>query len=38
MRQLSITPSITVTIGGHTRVYYAFVTTGTGSNSTGRRR
>ena len=27
MRQLSITPSITVTIGRHTRVYFAFVTT-----------
>ncbi len=27
MRQLSITPSITVTIGRHTRIYYAFVTT-----------
>jgi hypothetical protein len=27
MRQLSITPSITVTIGRHTRLYYAFVTT-----------
>ena len=26
MRQLSITPSITVTIGRHTRIYYAFVT------------
>src|SRR2546428_5157750 len=26
MRQLSITPSITVTIGHHTRIYYAFVT------------
>src|SRR5687767_1045317 len=27
MRQLSITPHITVTIGHHTRQYYAFVTT-----------
>ena len=27
MRQLSITPSITVTIGRHTRHYFAFVTT-----------
>ena len=27
MRQLSITPSITVTIGHHTRQYLAFVTT-----------
>ena len=27
MRQLSITPSITVTIGRHTRLYGAFVTT-----------
>ena len=27
MRDLSITPSITVTIGRHTRIYYAFVTT-----------
>ncbi len=27
MRQLSITPSITVTIGRHMRIYYAFVTT-----------
>ena len=27
MRQLSITPSITVTIGCHTRQYFAFVTT-----------
>ena len=27
MRQLSITPSITVTIGRHTRLYFAFVTT-----------
>src|SRR3989442_7842541 len=27
MRQLSITPSITVRIGRHTRIYYAFVTT-----------
>jgi len=27
MRQLSITPSITVTIGHHTRIYFAFVTT-----------
>jgi hypothetical protein len=27
MRQQSITPSITVTIGRHTRLYYAFVTT-----------
>ena len=27
MRQLSITPSITVTIGHHTRLYFAFVTT-----------
>ena len=26
MRQLSITPCITVTIGRHTRIYYAFVT------------
>lgn len=26
MRQLSITPSVTVTIGRHTRIYYAFVT------------
>jgi hypothetical protein len=26
MRQLSITPSITVTIGRHTRIYFAFVT------------
>lgn len=26
-RQLSITPSITVTIGRHTRLYFAFVTT-----------
>ena len=26
MRQLSITPSITVTIGRHTRIYYAFIT------------
>jgi len=28
MRQLSVTPSITVTIGRHTRLYYAYVTTG----------
>ena len=27
MRQLSITPSVTVTIGRHTRLYFAFVTT-----------
>ena len=27
MRQLSITPSITVTIGRHTRLYFAFITT-----------
>ena len=27
MRQLSITPSITVTIGRHTRLYHAYVTT-----------
>ena len=27
MRQLSITPSVTVTIGRHTRMYFAFVTT-----------
>lgn len=27
MRQVSITPSITVTIGRHTRQYFAFVTT-----------
>ena len=27
MRQLSITPSVTVTIGRHTRQYFAFVTT-----------
>jgi hypothetical protein len=27
MRQLSITPCITVTIGRHTRLYFAFVTT-----------
>jgi hypothetical protein len=27
MRDLSITPSITVTIGRHTRQYFAFVTT-----------
>jgi hypothetical protein len=27
MRQLSITPSIAVTIGRHTRLYFAFVTT-----------
>ena len=27
MRELSTTPSITVTIGRHTRIYYAFVTT-----------
>ena len=27
MRQMSITPSITVTIGHHTRIYFAFVTT-----------
>ena len=27
MRQLSITPSITVTIGRHSRIYFAFVTT-----------
>jgi len=27
MRQLSITPSITVTIGRHTRLYFAYVTT-----------
>ena len=27
MRELSIMPSITVTIGRHTRIYYAFVTT-----------
>ena len=27
MRQLSITPSISVTIGRHTRLYFAFVTT-----------
>ncbi len=27
MRQLSITPNITVTIGRHTRQYFAFVTT-----------
>ena len=27
MRQLSITPSVTVTIGQHTRQYFAFVTT-----------
>jgi hypothetical protein len=26
MRQLSITPNIMVTIGRHTRIYYAFVT------------
>jgi len=28
MCHLSITPSITVTIGRHTRLYYAYVTTG----------
>ena len=28
MCQMSITPSITVTIGRHTRLYYAYVTTG----------
>ena len=27
MRQLSITPSVTVTIGRHTRQYFAYVTT-----------
>jgi hypothetical protein len=27
MREQSITPSITVTIGRHTRIYFAFVTT-----------
>jgi hypothetical protein len=27
MQPLSITPSVTVTIGRHTRMYYAFVTT-----------
>jgi hypothetical protein len=27
MRQLSITPSITVTIGHHTRLYFAYITT-----------
>ena len=27
MRQLSITPSITLTIGHHTRLYFTFVTT-----------
>jgi hypothetical protein len=27
MRALSITPSITVTIGRHTRIYFAYVTT-----------
>ena len=27
MRQLSITPSITVTIGRYTRIYFAFLTT-----------
>jgi hypothetical protein len=27
MRQLSITPSITVTIGRHTRLYFAYITT-----------
>ena len=27
MRDLSITPNITVTIGRHTRLYFAFVTT-----------
>jgi hypothetical protein len=27
MRQLSVTPSVTVTIGRHTRQYFAFVTT-----------
>src|SRR5437867_5207682 len=27
MRRLSITPSITVTIGRHTRLYFAFITT-----------
>ena len=27
MRHISITPSITVTIGHHTRLYFAFVTT-----------
>jgi len=27
MRELSITPSVTVTIGRHTRLYFAFVTT-----------
>jgi hypothetical protein len=27
MRDLSITPSVTVTIGRHTRLYFAFVTT-----------
>jgi hypothetical protein len=27
MRQLSITPSVTVTVGRHTRMYFAFVTT-----------
>ena len=27
MREPSITPSITVTIGRHTRLYFAFVTT-----------
>jgi hypothetical protein len=30
MRHLSITPSITVTIGHHTRQYFAFVTTAPG--------
>ena len=27
MRHISMTPSITVTIGHHTRLYFAFVTT-----------
>ena len=27
MRQMSVTPSISVTVGNHTRVYFAFVTT-----------
>lgn len=27
MRHLSITPSVTVTIGRHTRLFFAFVTT-----------
>ena len=31
MRQLSITPSITVTIGRQTRLYFAFITSAPGS-------